>query len=101
MPAGSTNTAEAAPGRITVAPSRPASWWCELVAQATDAIAAARPAGLRKEVHAREVMVEDGQPVDRAAILARLRATFPGCFLDLADGFLGPSTERLESPYGA
>src|SRR3546814_12370648 len=41
LPAGSTNTAEAAPGRITVAPSRPASWWCEPVAPATAATAAA------------------------------------------------------------
>src|SRR3546814_659709 len=100
LPAGSTNTAEAAPGRITVAPSRPASWWCELVAQATDAIAAAGPDGLRKVVLAREVMVEADAPFDRAAILARLRATFPGCFLYLVDGFLGASPELLVSRSG-
>src|SRR3546814_280093 len=95
MPAGSTNTAEAAPGRITVAPSRPASWWCELVAQATDAIAAAGPDGLRTVVLAREVMVQAAAPFHRAAILARLRAPLPRCCLYLVDSFLGPSPELL------
>src|SRR3546814_12254130 len=45
-------------------------------------------------------MVEADAPFDRAAILARLRATFPGCFLYLVDGFLGASPELLVSRSG-
>src|SRR3546814_18177773 len=45
-------------------------------------------------------MVEADAPFDRAAILARRRATFPGCFLYLVDGFLGASPELLVSRSG-
>ena len=84
-----------APGRVTVAPARPAHWWCELVASATKAMREAGPDGLRKVVLARELMVEADQPFDRAAILTRLRAAYPGCFVFLVDGFLGASPELL------
>jgi menaquinone-specific isochorismate synthase len=84
-----------APGRVTVAPVRPADWWCELVASATKAMREAGPDGLRKVVLARELIVEADQPFDRAAILARLRAAYPGCFLFHVDGFLGASPELL------
>jgi menaquinone-specific isochorismate synthase len=84
-----------APGRVTVAPVRSADWWCELVASATKVMREAGPDGLRKVVLARELTAEADQPFDRAAILARLRAAYPGCFLFHVDGFLGASPELL------
>jgi menaquinone-specific isochorismate synthase len=84
-----------APGRVTVAPARPADWWCELVASATKAMREAGPDGLRKVVLARELMVEADHPFDRFAVLTRLRASYPGCFVFLVDGFLGASPELL------
>jgi menaquinone-specific isochorismate synthase len=83
------------PGRVVVSPVRSADWWCELVASATKAMRAAGPEGLRKVVLARELTVEADQAFDRAAILARLRAAYPGCFLFHVDGFLGASPELL------
>jgi menaquinone-specific isochorismate synthase len=85
----------AAPGQIRVAPVRAARWWCELVAEATAAMREAGEGGLRKVVLAREVVVEADRPFDRAAILARLRGSYPGCFLFHVDGFLGASPELL------
>lgn len=88
------------PGRVTVAPARPAEWWCELVAAATKALAAAGPDGLRKVVLARELLVEADAPFDRAAVLQHLRAAYPGCFLFHVDGFLGASPELLVARAG-
>lgn len=90
----------AAPGRVTVAPVRSAEWWCELVATATKAMSEAGPGGLSKVVLAREVMVESDVPFDKAALLALLRASYPGCFLFHVDGFLGASPELLVSRSG-
>jgi len=83
------------PGRITVAPVRSADWWCELVASATKAMREAGPDGLRKVVLARELLVDADVAFDAAAVLARLRAAYPGCFLFHVDGFLGASPELL------
>jgi menaquinone-specific isochorismate synthase len=83
------------PSRITVASVRPADWWQDLVAEATTAMASAGPDGLQKVVLAREVTAEADQPFDRGAVLARLRAAYPGCFLFHVDGFLGASPELL------
>ena len=83
------------PGRIAVAPVRSADWWCELVASATKAMREAGPDGLRKVVLARELVVEADVAFDAAAVLARLRAAYPGCFLFHVDGFLGASPELL------
>jgi menaquinone-specific isochorismate synthase len=88
------------PGRITVEATRPAEDWCELVAAATKAMAEAGPDGLSKVVLAREVRLEAERPFDRAAVLARLRSSFPGCFLFHVDGFLGASPELLVSRAG-
>jgi menaquinone-specific isochorismate synthase len=80
---------------VSVAPVRPAEWWCELVARATKAMRDAGPDGLRKVVLAREVLVEADVPFDRATLLQRLRRAYPGCFLFHVDGFLGASPELL------
>lgn len=83
------------PSRITVASARPGSWWRDRVAEATKAIASAGAGGLQKVVLAREVVVDADEPFDRAAVLSRLRAAYPGCFLFHVDGFLGASPELL------
>lgn len=83
------------PQHINVTPVRSAQWWCERVAQATEAIRAAGPDGLAKVVLAREILVEADVPFDRAMLLARLRKAYPGCFLFHVDGFLGASPELL------
>jgi isochorismate synthase len=95
------------PGRFELEPSRPAQDWCDLVRRATEAMAAedgaaedGAAAGLRKVVLAREVRVTSDRPIDRAAVLGRLRAGYPGCFLFHVDGFLGASPELLVSRAG-
>jgi menaquinone-specific isochorismate synthase len=88
------------PGRVSVAPVRPALWWCDLVARATADMRAAGPEGLAKVVLAREVAVEADTAFDRATVLGRLRRAFPGCFLFHVDGFLGASPELLVGRFG-
>jgi isochorismate synthase len=101
------------PGRLELVPSQPAEVWCDLVRRATDAMAAEETgeadeaAGatdaidrLRKVVLAREVRVTSDRPIDRAAVLGRLRRAFPGCFLFHVDGFLGASPELLVARAG-
>lgn len=90
----------AGPGRLSVEPSQPAAWWCELVAQATKALGDKPPDGLRKVVLAREVVVTADAPFDRRTVLERLRAGYPGCFCFHVDGFLGASPELLVSRAG-
>lgn len=81
-------------GGVRVTPTRPAAWWCELVASATADIRASDGA-LEKVVLAREVVVEADEPFDRSAVLARLRAAYPGCFVTHVEGFVGASPELL------
>ena len=88
------------PGRVEVAPARPAAWWCDLVERATKAMSEAGPDGLRKVVLAREIHVEADVAFDRAVVLRRLRAAYPGCFLFHVDGFLGASPELLVARSG-
>jgi isochorismate synthase len=85
---------DAAPGAVRVAPTLPAAHWCDLVATATDAIRRSK-GRLEKVVLAREVVVEADEPFDRAMVLARLRASYPGCFVTHVDGFVGASPELL------
>lgn len=83
------------PRQVSVKPVRSAEWWCELVARATKAMRDAAPGELDKVVLAREVLVEADVAFDRAVVLRRLRAAYPGCFLFQVDGFLGASPELL------
>jgi menaquinone-specific isochorismate synthase len=87
----------AAPARFSVEPTRSPESWCELVAQATKQMA---DGGLRKVVLAREVVVTADEPFDLTAVLARLRATYPGCHVFSVDGFVGASPELLVSRAG-
>jgi menaquinone-specific isochorismate synthase len=67
------------------------------VARATKRI---RDGELDKVVLAREVVVEGDAPFDVAAVLARLRAGYPDCFVSNVDGFVGASPELLVSRQG-
>jgi isochorismate synthase len=55
---------------------------------------------LTKAVLAREVIVEADTDIDVAAVIGRLRATYPAAFVFLVDGFLGASPELLVSRTG-
>jgi menaquinone-specific isochorismate synthase len=83
-----------APGGVRVEPTRSAASWCELVAAATADIRASGGA-LEKVVLAREIVVEADELFDRALVLARLRASYPGCFITHVDGLVGASPELL------
>ncbi len=48
-----------------------------------------------KVVLAREILIESNVPFDIPAIVARLRATQPGCFVYADNGFVGASPELL------
>jgi menaquinone-specific isochorismate synthase len=87
------------PGAVALRSARPPAWWCDLVARCT---ADLRSGGsdLSKVVLAREVLAEAEGPFDRAAILRRLHARFPGCFVFHVDGFLGASPELLVRRHG-
>jgi isochorismate synthase len=84
-----------APTDVRATSVRPPQWWCDLVARTTEAIRAAGPDGLSKVVLAREVRAEADAPFDRVAVLHRLQAAYPDCFLFHVDGFLGASPELL------
>lgn len=85
---------DVAPGAVRVVPTKAAAEWCDLVADATAAIRTSAGA-LEKVVLAREVVVDADEPFDRAAVLARLRSAYPGCFVTHVDGFVGASPELL------
>jgi isochorismate synthase len=79
-------------GGFTLRPSLPPSKWMAIVADAVDRI---RSGALGKVVLAREVVVEADQPIDRHAVLTRLRASFGSSHLYAVDGFVGASPELL------
>jgi menaquinone-specific isochorismate synthase len=87
----------AAPRVFTVTASRPAAEWCDVVALATKAMA---EGSLEKVVLAREVVVEADQALDTVAVLNRLRAAYPGCYVLSIGGLVGASPELLVSRAG-
>lgn len=80
------------PSRFTVEPGRPPDEWCDLVAQATAAMAGG---AFEKVVLAREVEVVADEPFVVADLLGRLRAAYPTCFVAHVDGFVAASPELL------
>jgi menaquinone-specific isochorismate synthase len=87
-----------APSAFEVRASQPPEWWCDLVARAAKHIGGSDR--LRKVVLAREVVVTADRPFDLAAVVARLRAGYPGCYVFSVDGFVGASPELLVSRHG-
>lgn len=85
------------PSAFSVRATRPPGEWCEAVAAATAEIRSGR---LVKVVLAREVAVEADAPIDRAAVLRRLRAAYPSAMVLAVDGMVGASPELLVSRTG-
>lgn len=86
--------AAADPSRFEVAPGRPPEEWTRVVADATKAMA---EGAFDKVVLAREIDVEADLPFAVPSVLARLRASYPGCFIAHIDGFVAASPELLVS----
>lgn len=96
--AGDTDAADVPqPTAFDVRATRPPREWCAAVTEATARI---RAGELDKVVLAREVLVSGDQPIDATAVLTRLRATYPDCFVFSVDGFVGASPELLVSRHG-
>ncbi len=85
------------PRRYDVAGDRPPEDWCDLVGRATKAMAGG---AFAKVVLARQVDVTADRPIDRRAVLDRLRAAYPGCHLVGIGGFVAASPELLVSVTG-
>lgn len=85
------------PTRYTVTAGRPPEDWCDLVARATKTMV---DGAFAKVVLARQVDVAADRPLDRRAVLDRLRAVYPGCHLVGVGGFVAASPELLVSVAG-
>jgi menaquinone-specific isochorismate synthase len=85
------------PSRFAVEPTLPPAAWCDLVADATKAIAAG---AFEKVVLAREIEVVADAPFAVAGVLGRLRSAYPSCFVTHVDGFVAASPELLVSRSG-
>lgn len=72
----------------------PEAWRDEIVAAARDRI---RAGELTKMVLARELVLETDAPLDRSAVIARLRQAYRSAILFAVDGFVGASPELLVS----
>lgn len=80
------------PQRYVVEAAHSPEWWCDLVQQATKAIAGGQ---FEKVVLARLVGVETDHPIDRFAVLDRLRTAYPGCHIVGIGPFVAASPELL------
>jgi isochorismate synthase len=83
--------------QFTVAAQRDPDDWCALVERATKAMAGGT---LHKVVLARQIDVAADRPIDRLAVLERLRSTYPGCHIVSIGGFVAASPELLVSVTG-
>jgi menaquinone-specific isochorismate synthase len=97
------------PRRYAVESTMDPAEWCALVERATKVLADRPAAGtpdapgapaLAKVVLAREIRVTADRPLDRVAVLSRLRAAYPDCHLVSVDGLVGASPELLVSRAG-
>lgn len=85
------------PSRFAVEPTLEPESWCDLVAAATDTI---RGGAFDKVVLAREVRVVADRPFRVPAVLTRLRAAYPTCYVTHVDGYVAASPELLVSRSG-
>ncbi|HET6834560.1 MAG TPA: isochorismate synthase [Acidimicrobiales bacterium] len=83
--------------RFTVTAQRDPEDWCALVERATKAMAGGT---LHKVVLARQIDIAADRPIDRLAVLERLRSAYPGCHLVSIAGFVAASPELLVSVAG-
>lgn len=85
------------PQRYTVESAHPPEWWCDLVELATKTMAGG---AFEKVVLARRVDVTTDHPLDRHAVLDRLRTAYPGCHIVGIGAFVAASPELLVSVAG-
>ncbi len=85
------------PDGFTLTPSLSHPDWCDLVADATDAIARGE---FEKVVLARAVEVMANRPIVVSDVLRRLHNLYPSCTTFSIDGFVGASPELLVSRHG-
>ncbi|MEY2467587.1 MAG: menaquinone-specific isochorismate synthase [Actinomycetota bacterium] len=91
-PSASDDEPALGPDAFTLTPSLSHADWCDLVADATDAI----DAGLfAKVVLARAVNVTANRPIVVADVVRRLHDLYPSCTTYSIDGFVGASPELL------
>jgi menaquinone-specific isochorismate synthase len=83
--------------RFTVTAQREPEDWCALVERATKAMAAG---ALHKVVLARQIDIAADRPIDRLAVLERLRSAYPGCHVVSVAGLVAASPELLVSVAG-
>jgi isochorismate synthase len=83
--------------RFTVTAQREPEDWCALVERATKAMAGG---ALHKVVLARQIDIAADRPIDRLAVLERLRSAYPGCHIVSVAGFVAASPELLVSVAG-
>jgi isochorismate synthase len=87
----------AEPTRFAVEPALAPEAWCDLVAAATKAIS---EGAFDKVVLAREIDVVADRPFSVPAVLSRLRAAYPTCFVTHVEGYVAASPELLVSRSG-
>jgi menaquinone-specific isochorismate synthase len=85
------------PRSYTLTATHSPEWWCDLVRSATKAIA---DGAFEKVVLARQVDVATDRPIDRLAVLERLRAGYPGCHIVAVGPFVAASPELLVAVAG-
>jgi menaquinone-specific isochorismate synthase len=85
------------PQRYAVESAHAPEWWCDLVERATKTMA---EGAFDKVVLARQVDVTADHPLDRRAVLERLRTAYPGCHIVGIGGFVAASPELLVSVAG-
>lgn len=85
------------PGQIVVRAARSAAEWCDALVDGRDRL---RDGELTKFVFAREVVVETERPLPRSAVLRRLRAGYPSCYITSVGPMVGASPELLLSRRG-
>ncbi|HEX5366491.1 MAG TPA: isochorismate synthase [Acidimicrobiales bacterium] len=85
------------PQRYTVTSAHSPEWWCDLVGDAT---AAAAGGAFEKVVLSRLVEVATDHPLDRTAVLGRLRTAYPGCHVVGIGPFVAASPELLVAVSG-
>ena len=85
------------PQAYTLTGAHSPEWWSDLVRRATKAMA---DGDLEKVVLARQVDVTTDRPIDRYAVLDRLRAGYPGCHIVGIGPFVAASPELLVAVAG-
>lgn len=85
------------PRQYRVESAHTPEWWCDLVERATKRMA---EGAFEKVVLARQVDVTADRPLDRLAVLDRLRTGYPGCHIVGIGGFVAASPELLVSVGG-